>query len=140
MKRIVVGIDCSDHSAAALRWAAEVGTATGAEVVAVMAWSYLDQRHRDGSTGFDPKYSEADVQAEVEAFVTQELGDGAGSVTIETPNALPSHALIDASESADLVVVGSRGLGGFKGLLVGSVSKQVLEHARCSVTLVRPSA
>jgi len=138
MKRIIVGIDCSDHAAAALRWAAEVGSATGAEVVAVMAWSYLDQRHRDGSTGFDPKYSEADVRAELEAFVAETLGDEAASVTIETPNALPAAALIDASADADLVVVGSRGLGGFKGLLLGSVSKQVLEHATCSVTVVRP--
>jgi nucleotide-binding universal stress UspA family protein len=52
----------------------------------------------------------------------------------------PAKALIEASDGADLLVVGSRGLGGFKGLLLGSVSQQCSHHARCPVTIVRAKA
>jgi nucleotide-binding universal stress UspA family protein len=139
MAKIVVGVDCSPHSAAALRWAAEDGAAKGVPVVAVMAWSYLDQSHADGGKGegFDPHWSGEKAKASLDAFVAETLGDGAAGVQTEVINDLPARALLDAAADATTRVVGARGLGGFKGMLVGSVSSKIVHHAPCTVVVAR---
>lgn len=86
------------------------------------------------------------IQRSSEALVAEAIArssDGSTeAVEIETVLAegSPGHALIEASESADLLVVGVRGHGGFRGLMLGSVANQVAHHARCPVVIVpRPS-
>ena len=76
-----------------------------------------------------------------EAAVDRALGEVRGGsdvdIEIRPVNDLPARALIEASSEASLLVVGSRGLGGFRGLLLGSVSNNAVHHAHCPVVVVR---
>jgi nucleotide-binding universal stress UspA family protein len=139
MDKIVVGVDCSPHSAAALRWAAADGAAKDVPVVAVMAWSYLDQHGPGGTKAqeFDPQWSAEKALANLDAFVQETLGEAATGVQTEVLNDLPARAILEAASDASIVVVGARGVGGFKGLLLGSVSRQVVDHAPCTVVVAR---
>jgi len=130
---VAVGIDGSDGSLHALRWALQEARLRGARLRAVLAWSYLDQP----PDGFDPAYSEDDARRQLDQALVAGAVDADG-VEIErvVVCGLPSRALLDAARDADLLVVGSRGLGGFKGLLLGSVSQQVTQHAQCPVVVV----
>jgi nucleotide-binding universal stress UspA family protein len=137
---IVVGIDGSEPSTAALRWAVEEARLRHARVRAVHAWwiyPMIDARAElvpDGS-GWSPEEATECVRA----FITKTLGEQTG-VEI-TPVAVhgeqASAALVHAAEDADLLVVGSRGAGGFSGLLLGSVSQQCAHHAPCPLVIVR---
>jgi nucleotide-binding universal stress UspA family protein len=138
-KRIVVGIDGSPNALIALRWAIEEADLDGATVEALLAWSLLDQHHADGSDSFDPEYSDVDAEAALAAWVAQAVGDKT-KVALRTTLDVPARALLDAGDTADLLVTGARGKGGFEGLLLGSVSERVAEHARRPVTVVRASA
>ncbi len=134
-RRIVVGVDGSRSSRAALRRAAEEACAHDAVLEIVTAWSFLDQ-----VTGapFDPLYGPDSVREQLEQTVDDELPDGSRPVIELRPeNDLPARALLAAAEGAWLVVVGSRGMGGFKGLLLGSVSGHLAHHAPCPVLIVR---
>jgi nucleotide-binding universal stress UspA family protein len=134
-RRIVVGVDGSRSSRAALRRAAEEARAHDAVLEAVTAWSFLDQAT---GTPFDPLYGEDAVRAQLEQTVQEVLADGPKPVIQLRPeNDLPARALLTAAEGAWLVVVGSRGMGGFKGLLLGSVSSHLSHHAPCPVLIVR---
>jgi nucleotide-binding universal stress UspA family protein len=130
---VAVGVDGSEGSLRALRWAAEEARRRDATLRVIKAWSYMDQAGGE----FDPGYSDADARRELDAAVDS-LGDAAAGVEIDlvAVNDLPARGLLDAAEGADLLVVGSRGLGGFKGLLLGSVSTHVLHHATCPVVTV----
>ncbi len=138
MERIVVGVDGSTNAEVALRWALAEGELRGAVVEAVMAWSYLDQRHADHRTEFDPAYGERQAAEALQAAIDAVGPRRAVEQLIVCD--LPGSALLEASVGADLVVVGARGRGGFTGLLLGSVSEQVLEHATCPVAVVRDEA
>jgi nucleotide-binding universal stress UspA family protein len=132
---VVVGIDTSDDSYEALIWALGEAARRTTRLLAVAAWSWLDQ---PGS--FDPGYGAEDVRSAAEAFVVKaraEVGDLDVDVEVRPVNDHPSPALIDVSARAALLVVGSRGLGGFRGLQLGSVSSQVAHHANCPVVIVR---
>lgn len=133
-RRVVVGVDGSRASRCALRRAAEEAIAHDAALEIVTAWSVLDQR-----TGapFDPHQGEASARAELEQIVNEELADERPPIVVRVENDLPARALLAAGDGAWLVVVGSRGLGGFKGLLLGSVSTQVVHHSPCPVLIVR---
>ena len=135
MRKIVVGVDGSAHGTAALRWADREAQRHGASLVAVMAWTLLEQHHADGEDRFDPSYSDEAAAAALAAVVAEVRPqvDVEQRVTCD----IPASALVDASEGADLLVVGARGLGGFKGLLLGSVSERVLERGSCPVAIVR---
>jgi nucleotide-binding universal stress UspA family protein len=132
-RRIVVGVDGSTGSRRALRRAAEEVRAHGAALEVVTAWNLLDQVT---ATEFDPSHGEAAARAGLEEIVAAELGDGGPAATLRVVNDLPARALLHGADGAWLLVVGSRGLGGFKGLLLGSVSQQVAHHARCPVLIV----
>ncbi len=141
MERIVVGVDGSEVGAEALRWSVEEARVHGATVVAVLAWSYLAQVGDAVAGGFTPEYSEQDAAASLAAAVHSAVGDDPG-VTIEQTTVcdLPARALLEQAASADLLVVGSRGRGGFRGLLLGSVSQQCVHHSPCPVVVVHPAS
>jgi nucleotide-binding universal stress UspA family protein len=132
-KRIVVGVDGSAGSRRALRRAAEEAAAHAAALEVLMAWSLLDEVT---AAEFDPKYGDDRARADLDDIVTTELGGGAAGVILRVANDLPARALLAAADGAWMVVVGSRGLGGFKGLLLGSVSQQVAHHSPCPVLIV----
>lgn len=141
MQRIVVGTDESDGAVGALTWAADEAERHGAELVAVLAWGYLDQHRATPDSDFDPEYDEAAAAAALDAIVERALGaERAASVTHRVVNDLAPQALVDAGRDADLLVVGARGLGVVRGALVGSVSQHCLHHAPCAVAVIREIA
>lgn len=135
--RIVVGVDGSEHGRGALEFAVEEARRRpDATVVAVMAYPLLTtypgiefgmveipRESVERSTRAALSDALQDVPTDVE--ITQEVAEGS-----------PAYVLIDASHDADLVVVGSRGRGGFRSLLLGSTSHQVASHAHCPVVVV----
>ena len=135
MERIVVGVDGSTNAEVALRWALGEADLHGAEVVAVMAWDYLNQHHADGSDSFDPSYGSDEAREALRAVVR--AVEPSRPVVERVVLDLPARALIGVGADADLLVTGARGLGGFKGLLLGSVSERVLEEAPCPVAVLR---
>lgn len=139
MERIVVGTDGSEYAAAAMRWAAEEADIHGSSLGALLAWTYLDQHHPDHSDAFDPEYTEDHAQATLAAWVTEALGGGP-AIDQRVVLGLASRALLEASDAADLLVLGARGTGGFEGLLIGSVSERVAQLATRPVAVVRTTA
>ncbi len=135
--KVVVGVDGSPSSADALRWAAREATAHRAPLLAVMAWDLLNQPAVNGESRFDPHFNEAKARNLLQQLVHDALGAGPiDDIELHVPCALPARALLDAASARDLTVVGSRGLGGFKGLLLGSVSEQVAHHGPGPVVVV----
>jgi nucleotide-binding universal stress UspA family protein len=135
--RIVVGVDGSSHARRALRWAAAEATRRGAQLDVVMAWTLLGDEAHDK---VDPKASDDKARDKLRQILHEELGDqgdaAADGVQVTVVNDLAAKALLRAGEGADLLVVGSRGLGGFRELLLGSVSSQVVRHAPCAVVVI----
>jgi nucleotide-binding universal stress UspA family protein len=138
MGRIVVGVDESPGAAAALRWAVREADVRRCPLTAVLAWGFLDQHHPTPGMPFDPAYGETDAAAALETIVATVVKTPQ-DVTIEETvvNDLPAAALLDACAGADLLVVGARGLGPVRSLLLGSVSQACLHHATCPVGIVR---
>jgi nucleotide-binding universal stress UspA family protein len=142
MKTIVVGVDGSEGGKAALEFAAEEAALRGARLKVVTAWEIppavvaglaADSGFFDQSMIEARQHAEA-IVAEAAARATQLQP----SVVLE-PRVVEGHevkALLEEAKDATLIVVGSRGHGGFTGLLLGSISQQVVNHARCPVTVV----
>ncbi len=133
--KIVAGIDGSDSSVLALRWAAHYASVLGARLDAVMAWEYPASF---GWASIAPDWRPADDAQKVladsaRAVFGEQLPAGLQFLTGEGGAA---KVLLDACEGATMLVVGSRGHGGFAGLLLGSVSANVAEHAPCPVLIV----
>ena len=138
MAHIVVGVDGSEQSAEALRWASRAAALRDAPLTAVLAWGFLDQHHTIVGDPFDPEYGSKDAEAALDAYVVAALGpDDAARVERKVVCDLAAAALLGAAETADLLVVGARGLGGFRGLLLGSVSQHCVHHATCPVAIIR---
>ena len=135
---IVVGVDESEGAGHALRWAVLEASAREADLTAVLVWGWLDQHRLDPGAPFDPEYHEADALASLEKMVANHLPDGVpDGIRLRAISDLAGPGLVRAAVDADLLVVGARGLGGFKGLLVGSVSQHCLHHAPCPVAVIR---
>jgi nucleotide-binding universal stress UspA family protein len=141
MSGVTVGIDGSDHSIRALEWAAKEAAVRHAPLTVLT----VHLVPKSGWTGRpitlppDQEDVEKERQAaeEMTLKVTSQLGDAQpASVTVRGVIGFPSQELIEASREADLVVVGSRGAGGFARLAAGSVSSQVVRHAHCPVVVV----
>jgi nucleotide-binding universal stress UspA family protein len=140
MGRIVVGVDGSEHGARALRWAQREAELHGHELTAVLAWGLFDQLHVGGGGSFDPDYGPADAAAALAATIAETLGaDTASAVRPVVVCDLPARALLDAARGADLLVVGPRGRGEVRELILGSVSQACLHHSSCPVAIVRAS-
>ena len=146
MNEIVVGVDGSEESRAALVWAVEEGRLRRAPVLAIHAW---EVPMVPAPTGLVPPSVEVvgdltelreDAASLVETMVREIAGDAADveirPLTVEDK---PVRALLDAAErnDAQMIVVGSRGHGGFVSLLIGSTSDQVARHATCPVVIHR---
>lgn len=140
MSGIIVGIDGSGHSQAALKWAVREAGAHHAPLTVLTV-------HEVAASGWGGSvvYQEDDALREENRKAAQEAADqavqeagGAGpsEVTVRAVSGTPAEALIDASRDADLLVVGSRGAGGFARLLLGSVSTEVSHHAACPIVIV----
>lgn len=129
---IVVGIDGSEDSTRALSWAIEEAKLRGVRVRAVLAWSYMGQA--DGVLGVGT--TDDDARLALQAIVNSCAGADAGLVDAVTVNDLPADGLLEQAKTAGMVVVGSRGRGGLKGLLLGSTSRTVVERARVPVVVL----
>jgi nucleotide-binding universal stress UspA family protein len=134
---VVVGVDGSDPSVAALTWASRYGAATGATVRAVRVWHYPT------AAGLPPGKTPEPVEAEVEGWVHDELSqavakaDPAGRIETKIVYGHPAEALIDESRGQSLLVLGHRGHGGFAEALTGSIVIHCVNHAACPVVVVR---
>jgi nucleotide-binding universal stress UspA family protein len=134
---IVVGVDGSDCSKDALRWAARQAECTGATVDAVAAWKFPVFSGWAPADGQDLDFLRFTEQALTQA-VDEVLGpDHPAWLRTRVVEGHAAQVLIEASADADLLVVGSRGHGGFTGTLLGSVSTYCVHHARCPVTVIR---
>ena len=136
--RVVAGVDASEQSREAAIWAAheaalhQVGLTLGPTVLPPAAASSFGPGMPIGLDAMDEVITRATAELESIA-AAMPVGDVRTKVEIGSP----SGALLEASEEAELVVIGSRGHGGFAGLLLGSVSTQVAAHAACPVVVVR---
>ena len=143
MPGIVVGVDGSDHSRYALGWAMREAALRRAplEVVTVhpaparpatrIYWGIPTYPENS----FDPEAARMAVQEFVDK-VANETGETVPEVTVSVVTGDVAEQLVEASRNADMLVVGSRGSGGFTRLLMGSVSSQVTHHAACPVVVI----
>jgi nucleotide-binding universal stress UspA family protein len=133
-RRIVVGVDGSESSIDALRWAQRIGAGIGGEIDAVAAWNYPTTYGMAGwSDDWDPATHAARLLADT---LTSTFGDTPPTgLRTSVVGGHPAHVLLDASVGAELLVVGSRGHGGFVGLLIGATSAYCAEHAACAVLI-----
>jgi nucleotide-binding universal stress UspA family protein len=143
MSVIVVGVDHSPGAKEALRFAAEEARLRGATIHAVHAWQYgyIGYVGPEGNVplvGADIEQLRAAAEAALEASVREALPDTDVEIKLQAIQGTPAGVLVEASAGADLLVVGSRGHGGFVGLLLGSVSQQCAHHAACPVVIVHP--
>lgn len=141
--RIVVGVDGSACSEAALRWAMAHAQQAGASVEAVAAWQYPEMYGY--SWGYLPSVPDGGNFAASAEKVLEEaverVKEQIGSSTEVVTRVVEGHAaqvLMDAARGARLLVVGTRGHGTFAGLLLGSVSQHCVQHAPCPVVVVPP--
>jgi len=138
---IIVGNDGSDFSLLALYRALWLARQLKAEVRVVRAWSISSApRPSSWSPGYVPPAEDfaAAVRHRLERDVAAAAAEYSDvTITLQTPHGPAGRELLKASAEAQVLVVGTRGAGGFKGLLMGSVSNQVVEHAPCDVLVVR---
>ena len=140
---IVVGHDGSKCAQEALTWAGRLAARADVEVHVFRAWSMTSAPQPAGWTpGYVPTLPEWEqaVLDELTAHVAAAGLDPAVRVTCHVVHRAPVQGLLTAAEGASLLVVGARGRGGFAGLLLGSVSDQLVHHAACPVTVVRTGA
>jgi nucleotide-binding universal stress UspA family protein len=136
MSVIVVGVDGSEASRRALGWAVEEGRLRHATVRAVHAWQYPVADAWAGMPVNIYDVLEESAKEQLASIVTEVAGANPEGVEQAVVLGAAAWALLDASRDAELLVVGSRGLGGFKGLLLGSVSQQCVHHASCPVVVI----
>ncbi|WP_458248536.1 universal stress protein [Streptomyces sp. MAI_2237] len=133
---IVVGVDGSDASRAALRWAARQAGLTGAALRIVQAWRL------PATYGMPADYSGGDFEKQARESLARTVEETLGEhpeipADLEVVEGHPAAVLTEAARAADLLVVGSHGHGAFTGMLLGSVSHHCVHHAVCPVLVVR---
>jgi nucleotide-binding universal stress UspA family protein len=134
---VVVGVDGSPASEDALRWAADYARLTNSPLLAVSAWHWPVTMvvALPVPEGFDPV---SEAQTSLDSILAEVLGKDPGvAVTTQVVGGPAAQVLIEASRGARLLVVGSRGHGGFSGLLLGSVSEHCARYATCPVLVMR---
>ena len=138
--RVVVGYDGSEAAKAALRWAIDEARRRDATVEIIHAWQFPRIAFAGWGTTMVPLIAPADLERAAEEVERQALSDAAAvdatvEVTASASRGHPAEVLVAAAADADLLVVGSRGHGGFAGMLLGSVSHSVAAHAACPVVI-----
>jgi nucleotide-binding universal stress UspA family protein len=136
MDRIVVGVDGSAGAAKALAWAVEEAQLRRARVEVVTAWQ---PAFVDGFPYVTTELSPNELEGAAKSLVDDAIAEvRSGGVRIDgvVRCGSPASVLLDVARDATLLVVGTRGRGGFAGLLLGSVSHQVCSHAPCPVVVV----
>ncbi|MFG1621813.1 universal stress protein [Kribbella sp. NPDC049227] len=134
--RVVVGVDGSEVSAAAIRFAFQEAARRRVGITAVHA-AVPTRQHPSLRVPADI-VEQVDRQLFAEAMDSRRILVPGIDVETKLVHSHPAQALIDESDGAELIVVGSRGRGGFTGMLLGSVSQAVLHHAACPVAVVHP--
>ena len=143
INRIVVGVDGSDSSKHALQWAYEEAAHHDSSLTVVTVWHVPPLPMSPGYGSPTPEGYGGQPQQEALALLdrlTAELVPRDPAVKVQTSveeGRSPVKVLIERSREADLLVVGSRGLGGFAGMLLGSVSQHLVAHADCPVVVIR---
>lgn len=138
--RVVVGVNGSAKSAAALGWAAAEAALRGAELLVVHAWQVASEppppEHVAAGAAPIGAYHEA-VRGRTRRFVADVLGEDAGRhVAVHTPHHTPARALLDAVDAGDLLVLGTPGRGRVAAVVLGSVAEQAVHCAPCPVVVV----
>jgi nucleotide-binding universal stress UspA family protein len=136
---IVVGVDGSEGSRHALEFALDEARCRGAEVKAVAAWHIPPSIYDGGWVPVQVDVAEFEEIAREKldkCLVEEKVAECGVAVTPILREGQAADVLVAEARGANLLVVGSRGLGGFKGLLLGSVSQQCAHHARCPVAIV----
>ncbi len=137
--RIVVAVDGSKPSVEALRWAVHQAELSNGIVDAVIAWEFPVAA---GGLGWAPTSGlddtdYADLAAKALSTAVEQVGPPPGVIVNQVvENGYPAQVILDAVKDADLLVVGSRGHGGFADALIGSVSTRLVHHATCPVVVV----
>jgi nucleotide-binding universal stress UspA family protein len=140
---IVVGVDGSKHSQRAVEWALDEAGAHGDAVMLVHAWEYPAVLTISYNGPVVPVFTRDDVERlsrDLLEKAADEARKAAPELHISTQLAEghAARALVEAAQHARLLVVGSRGLGGFKGMVMGSVSTACAHHGHCPVVIVPP--
>jgi nucleotide-binding universal stress UspA family protein len=140
MSRIIVGIDGSRHSQRALEWAVREATLRDLPLTVITVYRTM-VGYWGGAVAFPEDHALAekarkDAQEDTDKVLALAGVARPEKVTVEAVSGLPAEELVAASRDADLIVVGSRGTGGFARLLLGSVSTQVAHHAHCPVVVI----
>ena len=141
MSEIIVGVDGSEGSRSALHWAARMAAARDAGCRAIAAWQYPARAVTPAGPARLPDPEEMDERTcdDLRTVVREELEADADRVEVEAGRGPAASVLLAAAARAgtDMLVVGARGLGGFAGLLLGSVSQECVEHSPCPVVVLR---
>ena len=131
--RIVVGVDGSPQSIGALRYARTLAEALGHDLEALGAWQVRTTFEQYSPADWNP---EADAREVLEEAVTEAFGsERPANLSLRLEMGPPAQVLLDASKTAAMIVVGTRGRGGFRGMIMGSVSSNVAAHAHCPVVI-----
>ena len=145
--RIVVGVDGSKGSLEALAWAVAEAKVRGVRVHAVLAWPPPDFDPapngwipRTGPSGESAQQLAGAALDEVIVLADAAVAGQGVKISCEAPEGPPAQMLVQSAEGAAMVVVGSRGHGGFIGALLGAVSQHVVAHARCPVVVIPDSS
>jgi nucleotide-binding universal stress UspA family protein len=139
INRIVVGVDGSPESHHALEWAYDEAERSGSSLTVVHSWLY-PYSARVSTTSERHQQMVIDATHELQDSVDtlgSKLTDGPVDVQPRLREQSPAEALLAEADNADLIVVGSRGRGGLRSLLLGSVSRTVLQHSKCPVAVIR---
>jgi len=135
--RIVVGVDGSEGSKLALRWAARQAGFTGAILEVVTGWDYPAFYGWAPAIPDDIDFGHFAQRAQDDAIEEVFGTDRPARLETRVVTKHPATALVEASEGAELLVVGSRGYGVFADALLGSVSTYCVHHAKCPITVIR---
>jgi nucleotide-binding universal stress UspA family protein len=140
MSGIIVGVDGSGHSQRALEWAAREAALRQTSLTVLTVYQAL-AGWAGGPVVYPGDESDAERARALGQAETDKALEAAGSgrpvgVTVRVAIGLPAQELLSAADDADMIVVGSRGAGGFARLLLGSVSTQVVHHASCPVVVI----
>jgi nucleotide-binding universal stress UspA family protein len=142
MSGIIVGLDGSSHSRRALAWAVKEAAFRGEPLTVITVqqdytgfWGPAAYQYARDPSFLEQAAKEAQVETD-NAVDRLDAGSRPPSVTVRAVTGLPGEELLDAAKDAEMIVVGSRGAGGFKKLLLGSVSLHIAHHAHCPVVVI----